>query len=50
MLKYSRGERVKRFIDNDWWPVLEPEFEKPYYQKLRKFLVEEYSNHKIYQQ
>lgn len=39
---------MKRFIDNDWWPVLEPEFEKPYYQKLRKFLVEEYSNHKIY--
>ncbi|ANZ58440.1 uracil-DNA glycosylase [Fructilactobacillus lindneri] len=39
---------MKQFIDNDWWPVLEPEFEKPYYQKLRKFLVEEYNNHTIY--
>lgn len=39
---------MKRFIDNDWWPVLEPEFKKPYYQKLRRFLVEEYSNHQIH--
>lgn len=39
---------MKPFIHNDWWPVLEPEFKKPYYQKLRHFLVEEYNNKTIY--
>ncbi|USS86941.1 uracil-DNA glycosylase [Fructilactobacillus cliffordii] len=39
---------MKRFIDNDWWPILEPEFQKPYYQKLRQFLVNEYRNQTIY--
>ncbi len=33
---------------NDWAPLLEPEFEKPYYQQLRQFLVEEYNNEVIY--
>lgn len=37
MIKYARGEIMKQFIANDWWPVLEPEFEKPYYQELRRF-------------
>ncbi|USS87786.1 uracil-DNA glycosylase [Fructilactobacillus hinvesii] len=39
---------MKRFIDNDWWPVLEPEFQKPYYQQLRQFLVHEYQTQTIY--
>ncbi len=39
---------MKRFIDNDWWDVLKPEFEKAYYQKLRKFLVFEYSHYYIH--
>ncbi|WP_413627524.1 uracil-DNA glycosylase [Fructilactobacillus vespulae] len=39
---------MKQFIDNDWWPILEPEFEKPYYQKLRRFLVDEYEKYTIY--
>ncbi|HIW71718.1 MAG TPA: uracil-DNA glycosylase [Candidatus Levilactobacillus faecigallinarum] len=38
---------MKPFIHNDWWPVLEPEFEQDYYQELRKFLVEEYQNYRI---
>ncbi|USS90047.1 uracil-DNA glycosylase [Fructilactobacillus carniphilus] len=39
---------MKRFIDNDWWPILEPEFQKPYYQQLRQFLVNEYRTQTIY--
>ncbi|WP_125573316.1 uracil-DNA glycosylase [Levilactobacillus huananensis] len=39
---------MKPFIHNDWWPVLEPEFEQAYYQQLRQFLVEEYQHHEIY--
>ncbi|USS84976.1 uracil-DNA glycosylase [Fructilactobacillus myrtifloralis] len=39
---------MKRFIDNDWWPILKPEFEKPYYQELRRFLVSEYQTHTVY--
>ena len=33
---------------NDWDEVLEGEFEKPYYQKLRAFLKKEYSSTRIY--
>ena len=39
---------MKPFIHNDWWDVLKPEFEKEYYQDLRKFLVEEYENYEIH--
>ncbi|QBP18796.1 uracil-DNA glycosylase [Acetilactobacillus jinshanensis] len=39
---------MRRFIDNDWWDVLKPEFEKEYYQRLRVFLVHEYNNHYIH--
>lgn len=39
---------MKRFIQNDWWDVLKPQFKMPYYQKLRKFLVEEYTHHNIH--
>lgn len=33
---------------NDWDEVLQGEFEKEYYQKLRAFLKSEYSHHKIH--
>ena len=39
---------MKPFIKNDWWDVLEPEFEKEYYQQLRKFLVTEYQSQFIH--
>lgn len=35
-------------LKNDWAPYLQDEFEKPYYQQLRKFLVEEYNTRFIY--
>ena len=35
-------------IGNDWDEVIGEEFDKPYYQKLRQFLNEEYSHKTIY--
>lgn len=35
-------------MGNDWDKVIGGEFEKPYYQKLREFLVYEYSHYEIY--
>lgn len=35
-------------IDNDWLPVLAPEFKKPYYKKLYEFVREEYRNGPVY--
>lgn len=35
-------------IGNDWDNILDDEWEKPYYKKLRSFLKEEYSTQKIY--
>ena len=35
-------------IGNDWDALLKDEFEKEYYQNLRKFLVDEYNNYNIY--
>lgn len=35
-------------IGNDWDALLSGEFEKDYYKKLRMFLKEEYSHHKIH--
>lgn len=35
-------------IDNDWLPVLEPEFRKPYYAQLYRFVRQEYHEHVIY--
>ncbi|OEF98099.1 uracil-DNA glycosylase [Vulcanibacillus modesticaldus] len=35
-------------LKNDWANILEEEFEKPYYLKLREFLIEEYRNRVIY--
>lgn len=39
---------MKPFIHNDWWDILKPEFEKSYYQDLRKFLINEYQHHYIH--
>jgi uracil-DNA glycosylase len=39
---------MKPFIHNDWWDILKPEFEKSYYQDLRKFLINEYQNYYIH--
>ncbi|MCK8623911.1 uracil-DNA glycosylase [Apilactobacillus xinyiensis] len=39
---------MQQFIHNDWWEQLEPEFQKDYYQNLRKFLVDEYNNNYIH--
>ena len=35
-------------IGNDWDERLEGEFDKPYYQQLRQFLIEEYRHHVVY--
>lgn len=35
-------------LHNDWAPLLEGEFAKPYYQRLRKILKEEYKTQVIY--
>lgn len=35
-------------LNNKWDELLQPEFEKEYYLKLRQFLIEEYKNDAIY--
>lgn len=35
-------------IENDWLPMLKPEFAKPYYKKLYDFVKEEYSTRAIF--
>lgn len=37
-----------QILKNDWQTLLEDEFKKDYYLKLRKFLIEEYKTHAIY--
>ncbi|NLM05463.1 MAG: uracil-DNA glycosylase [Tissierellia bacterium] len=37
-----------RFIDTDWWELLEEEFKKPYYKNLREILIKEYRNKTVY--
>ncbi|UFJ40260.1 uracil-DNA glycosylase [Brevibacillus humidisoli] len=37
-----------KILRNDWGPLLQDEFEKPYYLQLRQFLVEEYRTKTIY--
>ncbi|WP_126429002.1 uracil-DNA glycosylase [Brevibacillus marinus] len=37
-----------KILRNDWAPLLESEFTKPYYLKLRQFLIEEYRTKTIY--
>ncbi len=35
-------------LGNSWDEILKDEFEKEYYQKIRKFLIYEYNHYKIY--
>ena len=35
-------------LKNDWSLYLEEQFQKPYYQKLRNFLIDEYKTQTIY--
>ena len=35
-------------ITNDWLEVMEPEFKKPYYARLYKFVKNEYMTHVVY--
>ncbi len=37
-----------KILKNDWGPLLEEEFGKPYYLSLRKFLIHEYQTETIY--
>ena len=39
---------LKKILDNDWQALLEGEFQKEYYQNLRKFLISEYRNRTVY--
>lgn len=39
---------MKKILDNDWQDLLEKDFEKEYYQNLRKFLTSEYNTKTIY--
>ena len=39
---------MENVLQNDWGPLLAPEFEKEYYRKLADFLKEEYSTHVVY--
>lgn len=36
------------YLGGGWDELLGPEFEKPYYQKLRAFLKEEYAHYNIF--
>lgn len=38
----------KQILTNDWQPVLEDEFTKPYYLQLREFLKKEYGAYTVY--
>ena len=35
-------------IGNEWDKILDGEFDKEYYQKLRQFLISEYKSRRIY--
>lgn len=39
---------MKKLIGNDWDDLLEEEFQKEYYKKLRSFLIEEYREKTIF--
>lgn len=39
---------MKQLINNDWWPVLKPQFETANYQQLHNFLVGEYGHQQVY--
>ncbi|RKJ65855.1 uracil-DNA glycosylase [Butyricicoccus sp. 1XD8-22] len=39
---------MKKIFENDWQEILADEFEKPYYQQLRKFVAQEYSTTTVF--
>ena len=39
---------MRKIFRNDWSELLSDELKEPYYQELRKFLIEEYSTKKIF--
>lgn len=39
---------MKKLIGNDWDELLEEEFQKDYYRKMRSFLIEEYKSKTIF--
>lgn len=39
---------AKKKLENDWAPLLEEEFQKPYYLRLREFLKREYTEKTVY--
>lgn len=39
---------MKNILNNDWQQLLQDEFEKDYYQNLRRFLISEYKSKTIY--
>lgn len=39
---------MKKIFRNDWAELLDDELNEPYYQELRKFLIDEYSTKKIF--
>ncbi|WP_198936761.1 uracil-DNA glycosylase [Domibacillus epiphyticus] len=41
---------TNQILQNDWGPLLQNEFEAPYYKKLQSFLQEEYKSNTIYPQ
>ncbi|HWL22841.1 MAG TPA: uracil-DNA glycosylase [Ureibacillus sp.] len=41
---------MKKVFDNDWQEILAEEFEKPYYQQLRKTIAHEYQIATVYPQ
>ncbi len=41
-------EKINPTMDEEWKAVLQPEFEKEYFRKLKQFLVEEKKHHVVY--
>ncbi len=39
---------MRKIFRNDWAELLDDELNEPYYQQLRKFLIDEYSTRKIF--
>ena len=39
---------MRKIFHNDWAELLDDELKEPYYQELRKFLIDEYSTKKIF--
>lgn len=41
-------EKINPTMDEEWKAVLQPEFEKEYFRKLKQFLLEEKKHHVVY--